>query len=152
MKFLFKTYERKINKNNAEYLAIKKISEKLIDEFKRRGYSSLEDVLNSYINEEINIYDHIIARNGKERDRALFSLGYLLWEENQYETALDTWQKTAKDYTANKALQEIRGILSRQKVDGMNNLILKINSILIDHSYQGNKALMLRLGNYNNIQ
>ena len=152
LNYLFKTYERKINKNNAAYLAIKKTSEKLIHEFKKRGYSSLEDVLNGYIREEINIYDRIIARGGKEREIALFSLGYLLWEGNQYETALDTWQKTNKDYTANKALLEIRKILSRQKSDGMNKLILKINSILIDHSYQGNKALMLRLGNYNNIQ
>ncbi len=150
--YLFKTYERKINKNNAEYLAIKKTSEKLINEFKRRGYSSLEDVFNSYIREEINIYNRIIARNGKEKNIALFSLGYLLWEGNQYETALDTWQKTNKDYPANKAMLEIRKILSRQKSDGMNKLILKINSILIDHSYQGNKALVLRLGNYNNIQ
>lgn len=152
LNYLFKTYERKINKNKAEYLAINKISEKLIDEFKRRGYSSLEDVINGYIREEIEIYNRIIARGGKERNIALFSLGYLLWEENQYETALDTWQKTDKNYTANKALQEIRKILFGQKVNGMNNLILKINSILIDHSYQGNKALMLRLGNYNNIQ
>jgi len=150
--YLFKTYERKINKNNAEYLAIKKISEKLIDEFKRRGYSSLEDVLNGYIREEIEIYNRIIARGGKEKNIALFSLGYLLWEENQYQTALDTWQKTNKDYPINKALQEIRKTLSGQKSEGMNKLILKINSILIDHSYQGNKALMLRLGNNNNIQ
>ena len=152
LNYLFKTYERKINKNKAEYLAIKKISEKLIDEFKRRGYSSLEDVLNGYISEEIEIYNRIIARGGKERNIALFSLGYLLWEKNQYETALDTWQKTNKDYTVNKALQEIRKTLSGQKNEGMNKLILKINSILIDHSYQGNKALVLRLGNYKNIQ
>ncbi len=152
LNYLFKTYERKINKNNTEYLAIKKISEKLIDEFKRRGYSSLEDVFTSYTREEIKIYNRIIARGGKKKNTALFSLGYLLWEKNQYETALDTWQKTNKDYTANKALQEIRKTLSGQKGDGMNKLILKINSILIDHSYQGNKALVLRLGNYKNIQ
>lgn len=152
LNYLFKTYERKINKNNAEYSAIKKISEKLIDEFKRRGYSSLEDVLNGYIREEIEIYNRIIARGGKERNVALFSLGYLFWEENQYEIALDTWQKTNKDYPVNKALQEIRKTLSSQKGKGMNKLILKINSILIDHSYQGNKALMLRLGNHKNIQ
>jgi hypothetical protein len=150
--YLFKTYERKINKNNPEYKAIKETSEKLIHEFKRRGYSSLEDVLNSYISEEINIYNRIIARDWKKRNIALFSLGYLLWEENQYETALDTWQKTNKDYTVNKAMLEIQEILSRQKGEGMNKLILKINSILIDHSYLGNKALVLRLGNYKNVQ
>ena len=78
---------------------------------KQKGYKSLNNVLAWYTQKEAEIYKFMASHGGEIRDRALFALGLLYWEEGEEDKALSVWQGIDSDY-ADETFQDIREIMS----------------------------------------
>ena len=158
--YLFKAYgdakeflegkqsEVEIHNKEAKCYVIRKIGETLVQELEKKGYSSMGDVLTSYVEEEKKIYSQLIEMGGEQRNMGLFAQGCLDWEGMHYEVASRSWKMIDEDYTANKALQEIRQVLVKGNNDYMDRMISQVDAILEYHSNKSNKGLLLRLVKY----
>ena len=78
---------------------------------KQKGYKSLDDVLTWYAQKEAEIYKFMASHGGEIKNRALFALGLLHWEEGEEEKALSVWQDIDSAY-ADETFQDIREIMS----------------------------------------
>jgi len=113
------------NKKLKAYIVME-IFEQLIQELKQKGYHSADKVIQKYLNEQIKIYNLIIQMGGEEKNRALYSLGCLYWDEGQYELALENWNKLS-DYSFSKTFQKVKEVLN--KTDYLPRLIPQINDV-----------------------
>ncbi|MBS3819492.1 hypothetical protein KGY73_08330 [bacterium] len=134
-----------IHNKKVKSRVVKKICEDLIKRLKKKGYSSLHEVLHKYKKEESKIYNLLLSMEGKGRKWGLFALGCFEWDENHYRAALNHWQKIDHPDPSNQALQEIQEVLSRRETSAVEKLIPEISSILEYHSRKNNRALLLRM-------
>ncbi|MBC7361912.1 MAG: hypothetical protein H5U06_06490 [Candidatus Aminicenantes bacterium] len=77
----------------AKALTIKNVYEKLLESLKRKGFSSIDEALSRYIEQELKIYEQLAERGGKTRARALYAIGLTYWEKGDKERALKTWHQ-----------------------------------------------------------
>jgi hypothetical protein len=140
-----RTRDKEIHNKKAKCQAIKKVCEELVIELKKRGYNSLKEVLNRYLDEERKIYEMLIERGGEERHIGLFALGCLNWEEMLFDSALEVWNRIEATNVQNQALQEIREVVSRYSGKDMGEIIPQVTAILDYHSHKNNKTLLMRL-------
>lgn len=98
------------NKKTKCYV-IKKMYEKLDSEIRDRGYTSLDQVKQKYIEQQIRIYDIVINMGGEPRNHGLYHLACLYWDLNLHDLAIDTWAQIDDSYDSD-ALDSIREALA----------------------------------------
>ena len=98
------------NKKTKCYV-IQKMFEKLDRELQDRGYHSADEVTRKYVEEQIKIYDIVIAMGGESRNHGLYDLGCLYWDLNLRDLAIDTWAQIDESYESG-ALDSIKEALS----------------------------------------
>lgn len=133
------------NKKLKAYI-IKEIHDELMFELKMRGYESVDEVFDTYIFEQTRIYNLLIEKGGEAKNRGLYMLGCLYWDEGDYERALTTWKKIDRDYST-EILQEIRVIMTN--FPEMLKAISLIDDIFEWQSTRNSKYLLERLLEYN---
>jgi len=103
--------ETDVHQKKAKAYVIKEVFEELLSILKQKGYKSLDDVLTWYAQKEAEIYKFMASHGGEIKNRALFALGLLHWEEGEEEKALSVWQDIDSAY-ADETFQDIREIMS----------------------------------------
>lgn len=155
LEFLYKAYddalafiERRILKaeiydKKAKSSVIKNLYLDLKKNLPKIGYATQKDVLNKYIAEEKRIYLMISVLEGDLKYLGLYRLGALYWRLDDYDAALQTWDRIDFSYTENSILREIRD--AQKKYSGPNKLRTQINAIFEWHANKDNSAQMDRL-------
>ena len=136
------------NKKLKAYI-IKEVHDELMFELKMRGYESVEEVLDKYIFEQTRIYNLLIEIGGEARNRGLYMLGCLYWDEADYESALKTWKRIDRDYST-KILKELRVIMTN--FPETDKAISLIDDIFEWQSSRSSKYLLERLLEYHRWQ
>ena len=98
------------NKKTKCYV-IKKIFEQLDREVKNRGYASMDEVSQKYIEKQIELYDLVIAMGGEPGNHGLYDLGCLYWDLGFRGMAIDTWGQIDDSYKS-EALDSIKEALA----------------------------------------
>ena len=106
----------------AKALVVKNVYEKLLESLKPKGFSSIDETIGKYTEQEIKIYEWLAKREGQTRARALYALGQTFWDNGDEEQAIKTWQqieekecpgslvrfvRLLKETTADRLFQEI---------------------------------------------
>lgn len=155
--YLFSTYEEAKTLLSKKYyipnvfykklkaFIIKEVYDELTVELGKRGYTSVDDVLNKYTEEQMKIYRMIIRMGGEERNKALFALGRLYWDEGNYELALEKWKEIDDSYYS-KTFQDIKKALGIH--DDLQRMITEINSIINFESRMNSSYQLKRLLKY----
>jgi hypothetical protein len=136
------------NKKLKAYI-IKEVHDELMFELKMRGYESVEEVFDKYIFEQKRIYNLLIEKGGETKNRGLYMLGCLYWDEADYNAALQTWKKIDRDYST-KILREIRVIMTN--FPETDKAISLIDDIFDWQSSRSSKNLLERLLKYDRWQ
>jgi hypothetical protein len=129
------------NKKTKCYV-IKKIYEQLGKEIKKRGYASVDEVSQKYIEKQIELYGMVIDMEGEPGNHGLYDLGCLYWDLNLYDLAIDTWAKIDNSYES-KALDSIREALTW--LDDTQNAHTLIDNILNWYATKGVSQRLKRL-------
>ena len=132
------------NKQAKAYV-IREIYEDLFFQLREMGYDNLEQAIERYRDEQVGIYEIVIDRGGELRNRALFALGRLYWDEGKYDLALEKWDSIGSGY-ASKSYQDVRIIKNTTK--DRNELIRKIDGLFEWEIYKGSSQLLDRLLRY----
>jgi len=82
----------------AKALTIKTVYEDLRKYLAAAGFSSIDEVLDKYNQEELKIYRYLARKGGEVSDRALFALGSLFWKQGDKSEAVKTWKKISLAY------------------------------------------------------
>ncbi|NMC65164.1 MAG: hypothetical protein GYA53_03385 [Acidobacteria bacterium] len=72
---------------------LKQVYEELRESLSRKGFSSLDEALNKYLEAELKIYQELKGRGGRTGARALYALGLTYWEKGEKERAIKTWRE-----------------------------------------------------------
>ncbi len=96
-------------------LVVKLGYEKIKEAAEALGKGGVDAVLARYREARRRIFRLLIESGGTNRNRGLFSLGRLLWEEGDFDGAIEQWKKIAEDYPG-PGFQPIRRIL-RESLD-----------------------------------
>jgi hypothetical protein len=129
------------NKKTKCYV-IQKMFEKLSREMRERGYTSVEEVAQKYIEEQIKIYDIVIAMGGEPRNHGLYDLACLYWNLSLHDLAIDTWVQI-EDSFESSALDSIREALAW--IDDTENAYTLIDNILDYYTTKGVGQRLKRL-------
>ena len=142
-------YQRAFSQKAKAYV-LKEISEDFMGKMVDRGIESEEKLLHLYSREQERIYQLVMDMGGEERDRALYALGRLYWDEGKHEEAILKWSEISNSF-AFKTFQNIKHLLTIYdnvsipiKVD-LQKLIPRINSIFEWESDENNSLLLKRL-------
>ena len=134
----------------ARAYVLKEVSEDFISKMVDRGIKSEDELLSLYRQEQERIYELVIDMGGEEKDRALYALGRLCWDEGKYEEALLKWKEISSSF-AFKTYQEIKHVLSIYDSVSipvsadLQDLIRRINAIFEWESEENNDLLLKRL-------
>ena len=138
-----KEFEANIYNKKAKCLVIKEVYEDLNRRLLEKGISSLEEILTTYVREEVKIYHYLIPREQPERNCGLFARGILSWNSGLYEEALKDWKQVDRDFMNNKTWEDISTIISEAK--DRQEMISRITTILDVYESEGTEQLLLRL-------
>lgn len=121
---------------------IQKMFEKFDRQIREMGYSSVEEVTQKYVEEQIRIYDIVIDMGGESRNHGLYDLGYLYWDLNLHDLAIDTWVQIDDSYESD-VLDSIREALTW--LDDTQNAHALIDNILNWYATKGVDQRLKRL-------
>jgi hypothetical protein len=127
---------------NTKCYVIKNVFENLDRGLRDRGYKSIEDVERKYVEEEIKIYDMVIAKGGESRNRGLYDLACLYWDLNLRDLAVETWMQIDDSYES-EALDSIKEALAW--LDDQQNAHTMIDNILGWYATKGVDQRLKRL-------
>jgi hypothetical protein len=108
----------------------------------KRGYASLADVLSRYRLEQARIYQDLIARGGESRNRGLWELGCLYWDNDAFDRAIQTWAGIDVTYSI-EPLRAVRDVLSR--TSELRLIVARVGTVLDEWACSGTDELLLRL-------
>jgi hypothetical protein len=134
----------------AKAYVLKEVSEDFIKKMVEYRFSSEDEILRTYRREQEKIYHLVVEMGGEERDRALFALGRLYWDEGQYEKAIQRWSEISgsfsfKTYQEIKHVLTIYGSVSIPTSAGLRDLVPRIKTILEWESNENDTFLLERL-------
>ena len=116
--------------------------EKLDRELRKKGYLSAEEVAQKYTEEQIRIYEIVIDMGGESRNLGLYDLGYLYWDLNLQDLAIETWAQIDDSYESD-VLDSIREALTW--LDNTENAYTFIDNILNWYATKGVDQRLKRL-------
>ncbi len=132
------------NKKLKAYI-VKEIYEDLTSELHARGFPALEDALAEYSFAEKRIYDRIIRAGGPDKNRGLYALACLYWEEKIHDQAVDVWSRIDGSFSF-ETFERIKSVLARSI--SQNQKVAQINNILEWDAHKGSEDLLERLLKY----
>ena len=94
----------------AKSLTIKTVYEELRKYVAAAGFSSIDEVLDKYQQEELKIYRYLAQKGGEVSDRSLFALGSFFWKHGDKNEAVKSWKKVSPAYKK-QPFPVIRGLL-----------------------------------------
>jgi len=98
------------NKKTKCYV-IKKVYEQLDREIKNRGYASVDEVSQKYLEKQLELYDMVIEIGGEPGNHGLYDLGCLYWDLGFRDMAIETWVQIDDSYKS-EALDSIKETLA----------------------------------------
>lgn len=129
---------------------LKEVNEDFIKKTVDRGFGSEDELLQIYRRQQEKIYLLVADMGGEKRDRALYALGRLYWDEGQYEKAILRWNEISGSFHF-ETYQEIKRALSNSgrgstpaNVD-LRDLVPEINTVFEWESDENNTFLLKRL-------
>jgi hypothetical protein len=134
----------------AKAYVLKQVCEDFISRMVDRGIKSEDELLSLYRREQKRIYQLVMDMGGEERDRALYALGLLFWDEGKYEDAILRWTEISGSF-AFKTYQEIKHALtiydsvSIPISADLPDLVPRINDIFEWESSENDTLLLKRL-------
>ncbi|MCX6575513.1 MAG: hypothetical protein NTV82_03860 [Candidatus Aminicenantes bacterium] len=137
---------KKIFNLKAKAYVLKEVYEELRSLLKQRGYYSSAMISKKYIEEEVAIYSLLAEMGGDVRNRALFALGMLYWDEAKPELAFETWRKIDESYSF-QAYRAVKPYLARWG-ESLSEAVSKITEILTYDSGTSDKKMLERLLKY----
>jgi hypothetical protein len=111
----------------AKAFVVEELERELRGELTGLGRSKLDSVRARYAEEQIKIYRFLADMGGDIRNRALYALGEVYWDEGRSDLALEAW-KTIDPSFAFGPLDEIRRIMSG--TENTVNLVSRISGAL----------------------
>ena len=121
---------------------IQQMFEKLDREIRKRGYNSVDEVAQKYVEEQIKIYDIVIDMGGESRNHGLYDLGYLYWDLHYHDMAIDIWAQIDDSFESD-ALDSIREALTW--LDDTENAYTFIDNVLNWYATKGVGQRLKRL-------
>jgi len=137
---------KKIFNLKAKAYVLKEIYEELRSLLEQRGYYSSAMISKKYVAEEAAIYNLLAEMGGDVRNRALFALGTLYWDEAMPGLAFETWRKIDESYSF-QTYQAVKSYLSRLG-ESLNEAVPNITEILTYNSSANDKKILERLLKY----
>lgn len=134
-------YQLDVFELRAKAFVLQQIYYDVISEIQARGYSSLEAVLQHYRDQQASVYNLLMTAGGGIRDRALFSLGTLYWDETRMDMAIKTWKEISPAFSEN-SFRKIRGFITR---DESGVLEENITRVLDDETIANRQEMLERL-------
>lgn len=105
------TYALNIFDLRAKAFVLLEVYQEVAAEIRAKGYSGIDAVLQQYREQQAKIYSILMKIGGDVRDRALYSLGALYWDETRVDMALKTWKEISPDFSASP-FPKIRGFMA----------------------------------------
>jgi hypothetical protein len=121
---------------------IKNTYEKLHKILEERGYSTLDEVLARYVEEQIGLYETVINMGGRSRNPGLYDLGCLYWGVGLRELALAAWAQIDDSYES-EAMNSIKDEMTWY--DDVQKAYPRIERILNWAAHRGIKERLKRL-------
>jgi hypothetical protein len=138
-------YRLSVYNRSAKSYVLREVYRELAAELHRRGFASLESVLQEYRDEQIRIYDWLVRMGGALESRALYALGSLYWDEGQMDLALESWKAIAPSYST-KPLRQVRNIIANGVASDYK--ISRINDILTSEAAADKSRLLDRIESF----
>jgi hypothetical protein len=126
----------------AKAYVLGEIRNKVERSLRAMGLKSIDQVRERYIDAESKIYSSIAEKPGPNRDRALWALGELYWDDMRYLAALDAWRRISGLFSS-PVFEAIRGFLDLPDAS-IEKAILKIDKAFEDDSYTGTAQMLRR--------
>jgi hypothetical protein len=133
--------EKEIFKPRSKAFVLKHIYEDLEAKLKPIGAYRSRDIEEEYVLRQKAIYGRLSETGGEIRDRALFSLGKLEWDEGDTDAALQTWREISPAF-ADSLFQRLRPVIP---LGNTPNNLNSIREVFNDTEASGNKDLLDRL-------
>jgi hypothetical protein len=128
----------------AKAFVLQQIYRGISSEVQTRGYSGLDGVLQQYREQQAGIYDILINMGGEIKDKALYSIGALYWDETRADMAIRTWKKISSNYNASP-FSKIRGFIA---VDEPGILEDNIARVIDDEAIANRREMVERMGRF----
>jgi hypothetical protein len=127
----------------AKAFVVQEIEGELRRELRGLGLSRLDAVRSRYADEQIKIYRFLMDMGGEIRNRALYALGEVYWDEGRSDLALESWRTIDPSFSLGP-LDEIRRIMS--DTENAVNFVTRISGALgraadVDSSEQFDRLL-----------
>ncbi|MCX6567822.1 MAG: hypothetical protein NT147_02060 [Candidatus Aminicenantes bacterium] len=126
----------------AKAFVLKEVYRDFVYGIRSRGLEDLDSVLGEYREEQEKIYRLLMATGGEAKNRALYALGGMYWDEGREDRALKTW-KTIDGAYVHPPLDQIRWILSLTY--GTDLVWSRINSLFQEESRKNSAGTLDRL-------
>jgi len=127
---------------NAKAFVLNELRKKVERSLREMGITSIDSIRERYISAESEIYQSIAETPGPNKDRALWALGELYWDDMRYSAALDAWRKISNSFST-PVFEIIRGYLDLP--DGsIENAVMKIDKAFEEDSYSGTAQMLRR--------
>ena len=140
-----KYYKANVFNKKAKAYIVSEIHDELMGEFRNKGYKTAEEVLQHYIDEQIKIYNRVIDMGGEAGNKALYALGRLHWEEEDFERAIETWKRISGTFSSRTFSQISRVMRQRSEMD---EKIAQIHSVFLWEADRNSRELLERLIKY----
>jgi hypothetical protein len=142
-------FQRAFNQK-AKAFVLKEVCEGLAREMAERGLKTEEDLFRRYREEQEKIYRLVLEMGGEEKNRALYALGRVYWDEGMAGAAIQEWKEVDEAF-ANRTYREIRNLIqiyesgSTTFMADYRGLVPEINRLFEQESTQNSNALFKRL-------
>ncbi len=133
--------EKGVYKARSKAFVLKRVYDDLEARLDRIGPVRSIDIEDEYILRQKAVYRSLIDAGGEIRDRALFALGKLEWDEGNVEAALQAWRSVASSYS-DPIFQRLRPAIP---LGNAPDNVSGIRELFHETSAMGNKDLLDRL-------
>ena len=107
-----------------------------------RGREDLDLVLREYREEQARIYRLLMDTGGEAKNRALYALGGMYWDDGLVDQALKTWEQIETSYS-HPTLADIRWIMSMTSNSELR--VSRINALFQEESRKSSSGNLARL-------
>jgi hypothetical protein len=142
-------FQRAFNQK-AKAFVLKEMCEGLAREMAERGLKTEEDLFRRYRDEQEKIYRLLLDMGGEEKNRALYALGRVYWDEGMSGAAIQEWKEVDGAF-ASRTFREIRNLIKTYEggstpfMADYRGLVPEINRVFERESTENSNALLKRL-------
>lgn len=138
------SYQLDVFDLRAKAFVLQQVYKEVEMEIQARGYSGIEAVLQRYRAQQASIYNFLMSMGEDIKDRALYSLGALYWDETRVDMAIKTWKKISPNYSASP-FPKIRGFIALDEPGVLEDNIARV---IDDESITNRLEMVERMGRF----